>query len=45
MALPLKITVLAAFMLLGACRSDPISFHTLTPVQLRQTRAGRADPD
>ncbi|SMQ23607.1 hypothetical protein SAMN04488483_1084 [Pseudomonas helmanticensis] len=40
MALPLKITVLAAFMLLGACRSDPISFHTLTPVQLGSTRAG-----
>ncbi|TMU83180.1 membrane integrity-associated transporter subunit PqiC [Pseudomonas fluorescens] len=33
MASPLKITVLAAVMLLSACRSDPISFHTLTPVQ------------
>ncbi|MBN6774179.1 membrane integrity-associated transporter subunit PqiC [Pseudomonas granadensis] len=32
MALPLKLSVLAAIMLLGACRSDPISFHTLTPV-------------
>ncbi|MCU0070525.1 PqiC family protein [Pseudomonas koreensis] len=33
MALPLKFTVLAACLLLGACRSDPISFHTLTPAQ------------
>ncbi|MFJ7311859.1 membrane integrity-associated transporter subunit PqiC [Pseudomonas sp. NPDC098747] len=40
MALPLKITVLAAFMLLGACRSDPISFHTLTPVQPGAGRSG-----
>lgn len=44
MAIPLKITVLAAFMLLGACRSDPISFHTLTPVQLASTRAGAQIP-
>ncbi|MBK5529451.1 membrane integrity-associated transporter subunit PqiC [Pseudomonas sp. TH06] len=44
MAVPLKITVLAAFMLLGACRSDPISFHTLTPVQLGSTRAGAQIP-
>jgi hypothetical protein len=45
MALPLKITVLAAFMLLGACRSDPISFHTLTPVQPGSSRATSAYPD
>ncbi|WP_339494357.1 MULTISPECIES: PqiC family protein [unclassified Pseudomonas] len=44
MALPLKITVLAAFMLLGACRSDPISFHTLTPVQPGSHRAGTQIP-
>jgi len=44
MALPLKITVLAAFLLLGACRSDPINFHTLTPVQLPNTRAGAQIP-
>jgi uncharacterized lipoprotein YmbA len=44
MALPLKITVLAAFMLLGACRSDPISFHTLTPVQPGSSRAGAQIP-
>jgi len=40
MALPLKITVLAAFMLLGACRSEPINFHTLTPVQPGTARVG-----
>ncbi|MCY0106725.1 MULTISPECIES: membrane integrity-associated transporter subunit PqiC [Pseudomonas] len=44
MAAPLKITVLAACLLLGACRSDPISFHTLTPVQLPNTRAGAQIP-
>lgn len=44
MALPLKFTVLAACLLLGACRSDPISFHTLTPVQLSNTRAGAQIP-
>jgi len=44
MAVPLKITVLAAFMLLGACRSDPISFHTLTPVQIANTRTGAQIP-
>ncbi|MFJ4542104.1 membrane integrity-associated transporter subunit PqiC [Pseudomonas sp. NPDC088885] len=40
MALPLKTTVLAACLLLGACRSDPISFHTLTPVQPGAGRSG-----
>ncbi|UVK91252.1 PqiC family protein [Pseudomonas atacamensis] len=40
MALPLKITVLAAFVLLTACRSDPISFHTLTPAQPGASRNG-----
>lgn len=40
MAVPLKITVLAACLLLGACRSDPISFHTLTPVQPGAGRSG-----
>lgn len=40
MALPLKITALAACLLLGACRSDPISFHTLTPAQPMAGRAG-----
>ena len=40
MALPLKITVLAAFVLLTACRRDPISFHTLTPAQPGASRSG-----
>ena len=40
MALPLKITVLAALLMLGACRSDPISFHTLTPAQPGPGRGG-----
>ncbi|HWH89482.1 MAG TPA: PqiC family protein [Pseudomonas sp.] len=40
MVLPLKITVLAAFVLLTACRSDPISFHTLTPAQPGPSRTG-----
>lgn len=40
MAVPLKITVLAACLLLGACRSDPISFHTLTPAQPGPGRSG-----
>lgn len=33
MALPLKITLVAALLLLTACRSDPIKFHTLVPTQ------------
>jgi len=32
MALPLKITLVTALLLLAACRSEPIQFHTLTPV-------------
>ena len=44
MAVPLKITVLAAFMLLGACRSEPINFHTLTPVELSASRTGAQIP-
>ncbi len=40
MALPMKITVLVAFLLLGACRSDPISFHTLVPAQPGSGRSG-----
>ena len=41
MALPLKFTVLAACLLLGACRSDPISFHTLTSAQPTPGRSGQ----
>ncbi|VVP79009.1 hypothetical protein PS934_00522 [Pseudomonas fluorescens] len=33
MALPLKFTLVTAMLLLAACRSDPIQFHTLTPAQ------------
>ncbi|MBV4473556.1 PqiC family protein [Pseudomonas botevensis] len=44
MASTLKITLLATCLLLGACRSDPISFHTLTPVQPGGTRAGAEIP-
>ncbi|MGF6090889.1 PqiC family protein [Pseudomonas sp. 18173] len=33
MAFPLKLTLVAAMLLLVACRSDPIQFHTLTPAQ------------
>ena len=34
MALPLKFTLVTALLLLAACRSDPIQFHTLTPTQV-----------
>ncbi|MFY0730646.1 PqiC family protein [Pseudomonas sp. NFX15] len=34
MALPLKLTLVTAMLLLAACRSDPIQFHTLTPTQV-----------
>ncbi|EJM68942.1 PqiC family protein [Pseudomonas sp. GM55] len=34
MALPLKFTLVTAMLLLAACRSDPIQFHTLTPAQV-----------
>lgn len=40
MTLPLKITLLSALLMLGACRSEPIAFHTLTPAHLSpSTRA------
>ncbi|RAI65375.1 hypothetical protein DOZ80_24585 [Pseudomonas fluorescens] len=34
MAFPLKFTLVTAVLLLAACRSDPIQFHTLTPAQV-----------
>jgi uncharacterized lipoprotein YmbA len=34
MAFPLKFTLVTAMLLLAACRSDPIQFHTLTPAQV-----------
>ncbi|KQV10679.1 hypothetical protein ASC74_11555 [Pseudomonas sp. Root329] len=33
MVYPLKISLVTALLLLAACRSEPIQFHTLTPVQ------------
>ena len=43
MALPLKITLVAALLLLAACRSEPIHFHTLTPAQPGGTPGPAAD--
>lgn len=44
MAFPLKITLVTALLLLTACRSDPIQFHTLIPAQLgNQSRGGVAE--
>ena len=40
MAFSPKITLLAALLLLTACRSDPIQFHTLTPAQPGASRTG-----
>lgn len=34
MAFSLKITLVTALLMLTACRSDPIQFHTLVPTQL-----------
>ena len=41
MTLPLKITLLTSLLLLAACRSEPIAFHTLTPVHW--SNSSRAD--
>ncbi|AZF41071.1 hypothetical protein C4J87_0896 [Pseudomonas sp. R1-43-08] len=43
MTVPLKITLVTALLLLAACRSEPIAFHTLTPAHLNN--ATRADAD
>jgi len=40
MAFSLKISLVTACLLLAACRSDPIQFHTLTPAQLSGTTRG-----
>ncbi|MHC8320508.1 PqiC family protein [Pseudomonas sp. GB2N2] len=40
MAFPLKMTLVTACLLLVACRSDPIQFHTLTPTQLSGNARG-----
>ncbi|MET0774539.1 MAG: PqiC family protein [Pseudomonas mandelii] len=42
MAFPLKITLVTALLLLTACRSDPIQFHTLIPAQLGNQSGGGA---
>ncbi|MFL1494266.1 membrane integrity-associated transporter subunit PqiC [Pseudomonas antarctica] len=43
MTFPLKITLVAALVLLAACRSEPIAFHTLTPAHWdNSTRAEAA---
>ncbi|AKA84551.1 hypothetical protein VO64_4005 [Pseudomonas synxantha] len=41
MTLPLKITLLTSLLLLAACRSEPIAFHTLTPAHW--SNSSRAD--
>ncbi len=44
MAFSLKITLVTALLLLTACRSDPIQFHTLIPAQLgNQSRGGTSE--
>ncbi|WP_460124939.1 PqiC family protein [Pseudomonas sp. S2_C03] len=40
MACLLKVTLVTACVLLAACRSDPIQFHTLTPAPLGATARG-----
>lgn len=42
MAFSLKITLVTALLLLTACRSDPIQFHTLMPAQLGNQSRGAA---
>lgn len=44
MDLTLKVTVLAIFTILTACRSDPIQFHTLTQAHPSGIRAGTEIP-
>lgn len=43
MAIPLKISLVTALLLLTACRSDPIQFHTLTPAQLSGASSSGAE--
>ncbi|WP_223484276.1 membrane integrity-associated transporter subunit PqiC [Pseudomonas sp. A-RE-19] len=43
MAFSLKITLVTALLLLTACRSEPIQFHTLTPAQPGGASGGGAD--
>lgn len=43
MAISLKVSLLGLVVLLVACRSDPIHYHTLTPTQLTAGARGGAD--
>lgn len=43
MAFSLKFTLVAACLLLAACRSDPIQFHTLTPAQPGTARGSNGE--
>jgi uncharacterized lipoprotein YmbA len=40
MAFSLKITLVTALLLVAACRSEPIAFHTLTPAHWNQAPRG-----
>ncbi|WP_426133972.1 PqiC family protein [Pseudomonas sp. PWP3-1b2] len=42
MTFPLKITLVSAVLLLAACRSEPIAFHTLTPVHWNNSTQAQA---
>ena len=42
MTFPLKLTLVAALVLLAACRSEPIAFHTLTPVHWNNSTQAQA---
>ncbi|QOQ73594.1 membrane integrity-associated transporter subunit PqiC [Pseudomonas poae] len=42
MTFPLKITLVGALLLLAACRSEPIAFHTLTPVHWNNSTQAQA---
>ncbi len=44
MTFPLRFSLIAAVLLLAACRSEPIAFHTLTPAHWsNSTQAGAGD--
>ncbi|UVJ41992.1 PqiC family protein [Pseudomonas sp. LS1212] len=40
MPLSLKLPLLSVLLLLGACRSDPVHYHTLTPTQFGNAQQG-----
>ena len=43
MSLPLKVSLVGALLLLAACRSDPIHYHTLIPAQPATDAQGGAN--